>query len=215
MAEKKMPRKYVPNDAPRSVVNSAEKKQIKKVVNGSASVKKKGELRKLANMVITEDMSTVKSQLFGDVLVPTIKNLISDFITVGINRLLFGDSRPGITNVGRSVLDRVTYTPYDRFSDPRDRYTRSDTRVKGGYSYLDNDIIVPTRGDAERVLREMDDLLDKYGIVSVADFNEMVGIVGPYTDAKFGWTKLNTAEAVRTSDGRYMIKLPKAMPIDQ
>ena len=59
----------------------------------------------------------------------------------------------------------------------------------------------------------MDELIDTYGNVSVADLYDLVGKSSEYTDNKYGWTNLRNAEPVRVRDG-YMLKLPKPGPID-
>ena len=59
----------------------------------------------------------------------------------------------------------------------------------------------------------MDELIEHYGIVSVADLYDLVGITGSYTDNKYGWTDIRTAQVVRVRDG-YKIKLPRAIPLD-
>ena len=56
-------------------------------------------------------------------------------------------------------------------------------------------------------------MIDTYGIVSVADMYDLVGIATNYTDNKYGWTNLRNAEPIRVANG-YMLKLPKAGPID-
>ena len=76
-----------------------------------------------------------------------------------------------------------------------------------------NDIIIENRGEAEDVLSRMDELIDQYGLVSVADLYDLVGINGNYTDNKYGWFNIRTASVVRVRDG-YMIKLPKAVPLN-
>ena len=78
------------------------------------------------------------------------------------------------------------------------------------------DIIEPifaTRRDAEEILNYMGDLIDEYGFVTVADFYDLVGVSGNYTDNKYGWTDISNAEIVRVKDG-YMIKLPKIRKLD-
>lgn len=78
------------------------------------------------------------------------------------------------------------------------------------------DIIEPifeTRRDAEEILNYMEDLIDEYGFVTVADLYDLVGVSGNYTDNKYGWTDISNAEIVRVRDG-YMIKLPKIRKLD-
>ena len=59
----------------------------------------------------------------------------------------------------------------------------------------------------------MDELIATYGLVSVADLYDLVGIAGSYTDNKYGWTDIRNASVVRVRDG-YVIKLPRALPLN-
>ena len=59
----------------------------------------------------------------------------------------------------------------------------------------------------------MDELISSYRVVSVADFYDLAGITPEYTDNKYGWTDIRSANIVRVRDG-YMIKLPRAVPLD-
>ena len=76
-----------------------------------------------------------------------------------------------------------------------------------------DDIILETRWEAEEVLSHMIDLIENYGVASVADLYELVGITGSFTDNKYGWTNLSSATVSRVRDG-YLINLPNAQPID-
>ncbi len=181
-------------------------KKIEKIVTGEVKTRKKSKLSKLTDEFISEDAKNVKSYVFGEVLIPAIKKAISDIVTDGIDIILYGESKRGGK---RSTADRVSYRNYyDRDS----RSTRSDrVGLSSGYSY--DDIILNNRGEAEDVLNRMDELMDTYGLVRVADLYDLVGITGNYTDNKYGWTNIRNAEIVRVRDG-YMIKMPRAIPID-
>lgn len=183
---------------------NVEKKNITPVVKGKVT-KKKNNMRKFTNTFVNEDVSNVKSYVIFDVLVPAIKKAVSDIVTNGVDMILYGET-------GRSDKKRSrTYVSYDRYSDrDRDR-DRFSTRSRSGYSY--DDITLESRSEAEEVIRAMDGILDTYGVVTVADFYELVGENCNYTDNKYGWTNIRNAEAVRTRDG-YIIRLPKALPID-
>lgn len=56
----------------------------------------------------------------------------------------------------------------------------------------------------------MDELVDRFGYVSVADLKDLLGRPGNYTDNKYGWHNIASAAPYRTRDGRWGIKLPKA-----
>lgn len=181
-------------------------KKIEKVIEGTAKVKKKGELRKFTDVFISEDASNVKGYIFSDVLVPAVKKLISDIVKDGIEMVLYG------TTGGRREKSNVPYVAYNRFSDKRDdRRPLYETKNKVGYS--SDDIILGTRSDAEEVICQMRDLIDTYGVVSVADLYEMVNLSHQYTDNKYGWMSVRDADIVRVRDG-YLLKLPRPKPID-
>ena len=189
---------------------SQKKKQITKVTKGAVKTKKKNEMSKLGDMFISEDASKVKSYILMDVLVPTIKKAISDIVKNGVDMILYGESGQ---NKKRTYASTVSYRDYydngsrsvSRFDDP------SRARARAGYSF--DDVILETRGEAEEVLSSMDELIETYGSVSVADMYDLVGISCEYTDNKYGWKNIRTAEPVRVRDG-YMLKLPRALPLN-
>lgn len=187
----------------REAKREPERKRVEKVVSGNVKSRKKNEIRKLADVFISEDVENVKSYILLDVLVPAVKKAVSDIVTNGIDMILYGDSGRGKKN---SPASRVSYRSY--YNRDRDRQS---ARIRSGYAY--EDVILDSRGEAEEVLVRMDELMDTYGIVSVSDFYELVGISSNYTDNKYGWTDIRSAKTIRVKDG-YMIKLPRAMPLD-
>ena len=198
---------YKPNSH-RSKIDQKEQsneKKVQKVVRGKVKTKKKK--TSLKDVFISEDAANVKSYVFMDVLVPAVKKAISDIVRDGIDMILYGEAR------SRKSSSNASYVSYRSYSDRDRREERrySDSRVRSAYSY--DDIILENRGEAEDVLTRMDELIDTYGIVSVADMYDLVGISGNYTDNKYGWTNLRNAEPVRVRDG-YMLKLPKPGPIN-
>lgn len=185
---------------------TTERKKLEKVITGTATVKKRKH-NKFVEMFISEDVSNVKTYILSDILIPAAKKLVSDIVRDGINMILYGN-----TEQYRRSGTRADYVSYNKYSDRRydDRYY-NDYRTKTAYSY--DDISLESRGEAEEVLDTMCDLIDTYGMVSVMDLYELVGITGQYTDNKYGWTNLRSAEPIRLGDGRYMLKLPKAIPL--
>lgn len=186
---------------------SGEREKIQKVVTGAVKTKKKGEISKFASIFISEDVKNVKSYILMDVLIPAAKKAISDIVTDGISMLLYGGTGRKERSSSASKVSYRNY--YDRREDDR-RYD-SGSRYRTAYNY--DDIILESRGEAEDVLSRMDELIETYGVVSVADLYDLVGISGNYTDNKYGWTNIRNAEPVRVRDG-YMLKLPKVLPIN-
>lgn len=187
----------------------ADKKQVtdgkraEKVVKGKVTTKK-NDLRKFTDIFISEDVANVKEYILYDILAPSIKKAFYDIVVDSLNMTLFGGR-----NGKRSTADKISYKDYNGISRRDDR-KYSSTRTSSGYSY--DDIILETRGEAEAVLSRMDELMETYEIVRVADLYDLVGITGEYTDNKYGWTNIHNAEIERVRDG-YRIKMPRALPI--
>lgn len=200
---------YQPNShkSKAETAQTAEEKKVKKVVSGKVKTKK-NDGRKLLGMFISEDAGDVKSYVVMDVLIPAIKKAISDIVTDGIDMILYGGKGKRASGSSSKVSYRSYYDDRDRSRRDRDR---DDYRACGRFDY--DDIIFETRGEAELVREQMVEIIDNYGFVTVADMYDMVDLTAPYTAAKYGWTNIRTAEVIRGRDG-YMLKLPKAMPVD-
>lgn len=178
-------------------------KKFEKVVQGSVKTKKKNPL---TGTIVSEDAKNVKSFLLMDVIVPSIKNMIEDIGVKGIRMLLRGDtgSRSGKTN--------AEYVSYNKMSERRDTRRPSDVnRARLGRSY--EDIVLENRGDAEEVLFRMKESLEQYGLVSIADFYDLVGESSRYTDHKYGWMNLDSARVVPVREG-YIIDFPRAVALN-
>ena len=184
----------------------AERKKVEKVVKGAVKTRKKSEIRKFTDIFVAEDVGEVKTYLVRDLLIPSIKNTILDLIIEGATIIFKGES--GRSRKSNSSVDYVSYRNYSA----RDERRYSDSRSRSSYGY--DDIVLESRGEAEEVLSRMDELIDTYGFVTVADLYDLVGKSCNYTDNKYGWTNLRNAEPVRIRGGEYMLRLPKAYTID-
>ena len=180
-----------------------EKKRVNKVVTGTARTKK-NEVRKFTDIFISEDVSNVKEYLVKDMLVPTVKKAIIG----ALDMILNGDAASYSRD--RRGESRVSYRKYS--DDPRD--SRSD-RARPRFDY--DDVVFPSRGEAEAARRQMMDVIAKYGFVSVGDLYDMADLTQPYTAHKYGWTHISdvrNADIVRVMGGDYIIKLPRAEALD-
>jgi hypothetical protein len=182
-------------------------KRIEPVISGTAVTQKKTGFGKFAESMIAEDVSNVGSFILTDVLIPAFKKTIVDIVTNGIDMLMYGKT----SSKSNSGLSRLTYSGSGNYYN----YARASEPVKTSVSTFDYDnIIFENRGDAEAVLESMDEAIDVYGVVSVGDLYELANLPSPnYTVNKYGWTNIRSAQVIRVRDG-YMLKMPKAMPIN-
>lgn len=189
-----------------------EERKVKKVTNGKVRAKKKSEIEKMKDNIISPEASGLQSYIFGDVLVPALKKLMSDIVKDGIDILLYGDTRRSDRDRDRDRYSNgATYVSYRSYSDrdKSDRERRRDSR----YTYDYKELIFDNCKDADDVLETLKDILDGYDAVSVGDLYDAVGMEHNYTDNDYGWTSLRTAEVVRVRGGDYMLRLPKAKPL--
>lgn len=200
---------YKPNSHKAKEDGPAEKKEIKKVVTGPVKTKKKSETSKFMSNFISDDAQNVKSYIFSDVLIPAAKKLLYDIVTDSIDMILYGGN--GSNRKKSSSSGSTSYVSYSDYSNKNRRDDRGRSETKSRFDY--DDILFNNRGEAEAVLDQMEEVIDRYGVVTVADMYDMCDISAPYTSHKYGWTSVRTAEVVRVRDG-YVIKLSKPAVID-
>lgn len=182
--------------------------KFEKAIQGTAKTRKKSEVRKFADIFLAEDISNVKSYIVADVVIPALKKGLSDIVTNGIDMLLYGENGRRSSN-NNSVVHKVSYSKY--YDRDKPRQLSGTSRRQNGYNY--DDVVVDTRGEAETIISTMEDAIEQYGMLSVADMYDLVGITANHTDYKYGWTDISSAEAIRIRDG-YVIKMPRALPLD-
>ena len=183
--------------------------KVEKIVKGKVSRKKQGLGKRAAQELTSSDGDSVMDYILHDVLIPTVKDLIANVISGGVEMLLFGEGRERNT-----IRDRDrTYVSYGNCYKSNNRRRGSGTRMNRAAAHVYDDLIFDDRREAEDVLTTMVELVDQYGQVTVADLYDLVGQTSNFTDYKWGWDNLASASVARVRDG-YSLKLPRAIPID-
>lgn len=193
---------------PNKRVKSEEK--MKPIISGGATVKKKTNVEKAGKVFLEEDIHSVGTYIFKDVLVPATKKLFYDMVTNALGVSLWGQNGAPRTNgYNGSNGARVSY---NSFSAQPQQSNSLRASVTNGFDY--DKITFNTAGDAELVLNAMRDSLDRGYIVSVGDLYDLAGVsTTNYAVNKYGWNDLRDSKVVRTFDG-WSILLPKPSPID-
>lgn len=193
--------------------DTEERKKIDKVINGDAIKRKKGLGRKVAETFTGDDVQSVGTYILFDVIMPAAKTMISDAVSQGIERMLFGDGArrsSSKSSTGHTSYNRM----YNAGSSSREPRSNDRTLSPRGRNTLEFDeVILETRGEAEEVMDLLVDLLHKYDVVTVSDLYDSVGVSGSYTNDKWGWTSLKGASIRRIRAG-YLIDLPRPEAID-
>lgn len=186
-------------------IEEANSKKLESVVSGNVSMRKKTTLKKVADIFFQKDINDVKSYLIMDVLIPEIRDTLYNLVMNGLDMMLYDGKR---TRKSSSNTMRVNYSAkYNNQTSITE--TSSSPRTKSGLNF--DDVVFDDRMDAEEVLNQMLNIIEQYDSVSVADFCELAGIPGEYTDRKYGWTSLGAAEVKRISGGGYILKLPRVI----
>lgn len=187
--------------------DKAEKK-VEKIVSGSVKRQRKPFGRRIAETFLEDNTKSVGDYVVHDVLIPAAKSMISEMVSGGVEMLLFGQRRGSRTyrDAGRSY---VNYSSISSRRDPRGPSISRTSRARHDFG----EIILETRGEAEEVLSHLVDLTIDYGMASVADLYDLVGIESNFTDNRYGWTNLESASVSRVHGG-YLINLPRTQVIE-
>lgn len=185
-------------------------KKVEKIVSGVVVKQKKGLGKRFSENFLGDDSKNVGTYVLYDVFIPAAKETIVEMVKSAIEMLMFGERR----NRSRSSSGG-SYTSYGSYFKTPDRRPdgRREISRQGRARHDFDEIMISDRGEAEKVLFHLYDLCEDYGMASVADFYDLVGIDSNFTDQKYGWTDLRgvTVERVR---GGYIIDLPRAKPLD-
>lgn len=203
-------KEYKPNSHKSKLeAKQAEEKREKIAAVAKAKVvtKKKN---KLLSSFISDDAVSIKDYIMDEFLIPLVQKTICDIFEEIPKTIFYGKS-------GRrrsSNSDRVSYTKYssrrDRDRDYRDRdRDRYDRRTN---IFDSTDIVFDSRGEAEKVLAVMDEIMQEYEIVRVADLYDLAGVSCDFPANDYGWTNIRNARVVHVRDG-WVIEMPRAVSI--
>lgn len=179
-------------------------------VTSDVKVKKENSL---AKKFFAQDAKSTARGVNDDIIIPGLKNLIVNILKKSVDYLFLGRSAQtgSYTNYGSAYPSRsVSYGPTPTFGMTAPIHTQQRSSI-----YAVNDILFNERGEAEEVLARMNELIVRYGMVSVLDFYDLINqskMSNP-TDNKYGWKDLNGAKVDRSLEG-YRILFPKVIPLE-
>lgn len=183
-------------------------KRVTKTVNGAVQTKPTSTLVKLTDIFLAGDMAMVKDHLFKEHFVPKFKNFIYEGVIAAVRLLVYGEA--GRVDP-KTPASKIQYTSYYESNKPASAPVANVSKNVYDYGY----IMFEDKADAVEALVQMRDILERYPTVCVADLKEIAKITPASTDYNYGWIDLSSAEVVyRPLDNRYVIKLPRALPLD-
>lgn len=195
-----------------TVAKPEEEPKPEPIITGEVKKKKKTFGDKVRGLFIREDAKTVSQYVFGDILIPALRNTIVDMIRNGAEMFFLGNTRGPRYYSRDDRSPRIQYQNYyDRDMDyqgRRPQYSREP--VTPTYSY--DDITFESRADAEAVLLRLRERIYESGAVSVAFLYSLIHWKSDYTADGYGWRDLRNAQVILVRDG-YWLKLPQPVVI--
>lgn len=201
--------------------NTAPQKNVKQITKGEARRRKRPLGTRVKEMFFGGgDARSVWGYVFGEVLVPAMKDMVADATTQAVERAVFGEARRGPRGWRQGNSSPIGHVRYDGYSrggssapwrsGPPQREMSQQSRARHNF----DEIILDSRGEAEEVLDMLFEIVKEYGVASVADLYAMVGITSAYTDQKYGWSNLPGASVQHIRGGQYLLNLPRPEPLD-
>ena len=194
-------------------------KNIEKVVTGEVVIHKKSLGRKIKELFIQADFGTVARGIAYDTLIPAARNMVVDAANKGVERVVYGESAIRRREYGQGP--RITYnSPVNRGNPyPSGRTNMPQRRVQNrvplenrSARHQRDDFILSSKEEADLVVERMQDIIDNYEVVTVADLNDLLGLPTNYVDDMWGWLSLGNVQVQQIREG-YLINLPSAEPI--
>lgn len=186
-----------------------ERPKLEQVTTGEVIKKKTPLGRKLVRAFTGDDVHNVGHYLVVDVLLPAARNTIVDLVTQGVERTIYGEARPRSSSSGgmRTNYDQFSRSSPIRREDPRPPASRSRSSRDFGV------VILKNREEAEHVIDQLVETIERFRWATVADLYDLVGQSGNYTDRDWGWDNLRDARIERVREG-YLVDLPRPVHID-
>jgi hypothetical protein len=190
-----------------------EVKNIKRVTSEEPVRRKKSLGKQFKETFIGGDAKTAVRYAMFDILLPAARDMVIDVTTQGLEKLIFGDSRRrrGSTPPQAGPTGYVSYDRYQmgsRQSAPQRALSR---RARAQHDF--DEIVLTSRVEAEEVIDQMNEIISRYGVVSVADLYELIGLPSTHVDNKWGWSNLPGAGVARVRGG-FLLDLPEPQPLD-
>lgn len=205
------------NQDPKTSDTTPEKPKLQAVTT-SAVQRKMSIGRRIKNALVVDDAQSIGAYLLEDVVIPTVKTLISDIAVGAIERALYGEARG--RPMSSSRISGRGYTPYNRIYSSGSRVTPPDDGP-GDKRELSRDarrshdfgeIVFESRAEAYEVLDRLNDQIKSFDVATVGDLLDLSGITATHVDENWGWRTLATAQVRRVRNG-YILDLERPVKI--
>lgn len=210
-------RRYI--NAPAEKKEEPAPEKLQAVVRGGVERRKKPIGKRWVETFLGGDARSVWDYVTLDVLLPAAKDMFTEAVSQGVERMVFGEARSTSRSrprggflggpPGHTAYDRVGYRGGSRRDEPR---REMSLRARSLHDF--DEIILNTRAEGETVLERLDVLIENYGVAKVSDLYALTGIQAAFTDEKYGWDDLRSARVERMRGGKYLLSMPEPSVLD-
>lgn len=178
------------------------KERAEALVNGKLSDSKPSVFRNFKDEVIKSDFSSITSAVVSQIIIPKAVELITNAFESGVYMLFHGDLKGYKSSNAKFNNGKTDYTI---FSSNNAKFVRNDG--VGSINY--RDVCVPDLESAKAIVMKIEDILDNYSEVSVADVYSISGIRYNNNELNYwGWRSIRKSPIIKTGNG-FIIKMPK------
>lgn len=208
----------IPNYPPNSDTSKREagepigEKEIKRVTSDDPIRRRRPMRKRFSETFVKGDAKTATEYVVLDVLLPAAREMFFETGSEWIRSLFFGDSRRrGSMPPQAGPTGYVSYNRYAMGGRPAAPQRAMSRQARARHDF--DEIVLQARTEAEEVIDQLFEVVNRYGTATVADLYELVGITGTHIDNKWGWTDLRGAGVSRVRGG-YLLDLPEPVPLD-
>jgi hypothetical protein len=210
--ETKLIRGPVPSNSD-NIKLSSDDSAAKPVVKQRAKIRKKSPGSKILKSFLGDvEMDAIRDYLFHDVIVPSVKSVVTEFVNSALEMTLYGETRGRRSSSG--FIQREGNRSYIEYGGMFSNSASPERRKSPRRSTFDLDsLIFASRPDAENVLAELVSSLRTYESVSVGTLYELCALESSHNYYGWGWYDLRDASVLRIRQG-YILDLPSPVRLD-
>jgi hypothetical protein len=148
----------------------------------------------------------------------TGKDIISNTIRTVVDTLLYGEVRSNTSRNPYSAqrsYGTATRPNQPFYSNGNRDYSKPQAPQRARSHFNSSSFIIPDRAEAMMVLEELDNLITDYGVATVADFYDLIGVESEYTDHHWGWYATDGVTIRPVSGGGFTVVMSQPKEIQE
>lgn len=164
-----------------------------------------------------QNLKTVGKTVALEILLPGARDIVFDIVKESAHRMLYGDAVRRPTTLGQQIVgstaSRIRTTNYSTMSASpvisQQQQSLLTPQQKARFDF--STLVFADQAMAVEVLTKLDDAINEFGVVTVADFYDAINEQGNgFTDQTHGWNRqaFQGAEVQRARGGGFILALP-------